>query len=102
MASVLDKHQVLIVNGLRTLKGYEAKIIVEPGMQPRFCKTHPVPYALRGQVDEELEHLEREGIITPVQFADWAAPIVPVVKQDAKSRIALRSQLVSSLTPPLR
>ena len=91
MASVLDKHQVLIVNGLRTLKGYEAKIIVEPGMQPRFCKAHPVPYALRGQ-----------GIITPVQFADWAAPIVPVVKQDAKSQIALRSQLVSSLTPPLR
>ena len=102
MASVLDKHQILIANGLGTLKGDEAKIIVELGMQPRFCKAHPVPYAFRGQVDEELEHLEREGIITPVQFADWAAPIVPVVKQDAKSRIALRSHLVSSLTPLLR
>ena len=26
-----------------------------------------------------------EGIIKPVQFADWAAPIVPVVKSDGKS-----------------
>ena len=29
--------------------------------------------------------MESEGIITPVQFADWAAPIIPVVKQDDKS-----------------
>lgn len=29
--------------------------------------------------------MKREGIITPVQFADWAAPIVPVVKQYGKS-----------------
>ena len=33
----MDKHQVLFVDGLGTLKGYEAKIIVEPGMQSRFC-----------------------------------------------------------------
>ena len=85
LASVLDKHQVLFVNGLGTLKGYEAKIIVELGTKPRFCKARQVPYALQGQVNEELERLEREGIITPVQFADWAAPIVPVLKQDGKS-----------------
>ena len=56
LASVLDKHQVLFVDGLGTLKGYEAKIIVEPGTQPHFCKA---PYALEGQVNEELERLER-------------------------------------------
>ena len=81
----MDKHQVLSADGLGTIKGYEAKIIVESGTQPHFCKARPVPYALQGQVNEELERLEREGIITPVQFADWAAPIVPVVKQDGKS-----------------
>ena len=30
LGSVLDKHQVLFADGLGTLKGYEAKIIVEP------------------------------------------------------------------------
>lgn len=34
---------------------------------------------------EELECLESEGIIISAQFADWAVPIVPVVKRDGKS-----------------
>ena len=42
---------------------------------------HASPLCL---VIEELERLEREDLITPVQFTDWAAPIVPVVKQDGK------------------
>ena len=31
--------------------------------------------------------MRAEGIIEPVQFADWAAPIVPVVKKDGTVRI---------------
>ena len=33
----------------------------------------------------EFQRLENEGIITPVQYADWAAPIVPVLKSDGHS-----------------
>ena len=73
------------VEGLGELKGLKAKISVDPSAQPRYCKAHPVPYALRDQFDQELDRLEREGIIEPVQFADWAAPVVPVLKQDKKS-----------------
>ena len=83
--SILGSHQELFRPGLGTLKGYKAKIIVEVGAQPRFCKARTVPYALRGKVEEELTRLEKEGIIEPVQFADWAAPIVPVLKGDGKS-----------------
>ena len=68
---------------LGTLQGYEAKIHV--GAQPKYCKARSVPYAMRGKVEEELERLMSEGIIKPVQFDDWAAPIVPVVKSDGKS-----------------
>jgi hypothetical protein len=31
--------------------------------------------------------LQEEGTIEPVQFADWAAPIVPIVKDDKSIRI---------------
>ncbi|XP_061510157.1 uncharacterized protein K02A2.6-like [Anopheles gambiae] len=34
------------------------------------------------KVDAELERLETNGIISPVQFSDWAAPIVVVRKSD--------------------
>ena len=33
-------------------------------------------------VEKELDRLLAQGIIEPVQFVDWAAPIVPVLKQD--------------------
>ena len=38
-------------------------------------------------MNEEIERLEKAGIIEPVQHAEWAAPIVPVVKQDGTIRI---------------
>lgn len=65
MAAVLGKHEALFEEGLGNLKSNEAKIIIQPGAQPRFGKTHQVPCALQSQVEEELECLESEGIITP-------------------------------------
>ena len=40
---------------------------------------------MRKMVEEELERLEREKIIEPVQFSDWASPVVLVLKQDKKT-----------------
>ena len=37
------------------------------------------------KVEEELERLTKEGIIELVQYAEWAAPIVPVLKSDKTS-----------------
>ena len=54
---------------------------------PKYYKARPVPYALREKIEKELERLQEEGTIEPVQFADWAAPIVPIVKDDKSIRI---------------
>lgn len=34
-----------------------------------------MPYALHAKVDQELEQLEKEGVIEPVQITEWAALI---------------------------
>jgi len=65
----------------------EARIDVDPQAQPCFCKTRPVPFALRDKVEAELEMLQRAGIIEHVQSAEWSAPFVPVVKGDGSVRI---------------
>ena len=43
--------------------------------------------ALRNKVETELNRLKQEGIIEPIRFSEWAAPIVPVVKRDGSIRI---------------
>ena len=85
VADVLKRHSTVFNAELGTLKGYEAKLHVDPAVNPRFYKAQPVPYSLKNMIEKELDRLVNEGIIEPVQFADWAAPIVPVLKSDGKS-----------------
>ena len=40
---------------------------------------------MREKVETELDRLLAKGIVEPVKFADWAAPIVPVMKRDKES-----------------
>ena len=79
---LLKKHSHLFREELGTLEGAKAKIIVPPNAQPRFFKPRPLPYGLKDKVKKELDRLQLQGVITPVQFSDWAVPIVPVVKTD--------------------
>ena len=36
-------------------------------------------------MESDLDKLVDQGILTPVQHADWASPIVPIMKADQKS-----------------
>ena len=87
MQHLLERHTDAFKDELGLVEAAPAKIHVDPSAQPRFCKPRTVPYALKGKVGQELEWLESTGIISPVEFADWAAPIVPVVKTDGTIRI---------------
>ncbi len=82
LKQVLEAHKDVFNPELGTLKGMKAKIYLNEGARPKYVKAPAVPYAMRAPLEQELERLEREGIISPVQFSEWAAPIVPVVKSD--------------------
>ena len=83
--AVLQQHEAVFQGGLGVLKGYQARILVDSNTRPRFFKARSVPYAYRDMVEKELDRLVSEGILEPVQYADWASPIVPVLKSDKKS-----------------
>ena len=40
---------------------------------------------MREKVEQEIDRLLAEGIIEPIEYADWAAPVVAVLKSDRKS-----------------
>ena len=68
-------------------EGTQANVYIDSTATPKFCRARRVPYALREKVEREINQLEREGVITPVRFSKWAAPVVPVVKNDGSIRI---------------
>ena len=79
---ILSRRAAVFKEELGTMRGVAATIYVENGCRPRYFRPRSIPYALRPRVEEELDRLQRMGVIEPVQFSDWAAPIVPMLKKD--------------------
>ena len=87
MQEILGKHKELFKDELGLLKGTLVKIHVNETATPLFFKPRAVPYAVREKVEMELERLEKLGVIEAIQFSEWAAPVVPVVKCDGSKRL---------------
>ena len=56
---------------------------------PIFHRERDIPYALRSKVDEELDTLEAQGIITKVDATDWGSPLVVIPKPEGKERLCI-------------
>ena len=87
LSELLEKYSQVFEEGLGTFKATKAKIVVEGNASPKYCKARPVPYAIKDKIEKELKRLENEGTIEQVTFSEWAAPIVPIVKEDQSVRI---------------
>ena len=87
LSDVLDRHKMVFDKGLGTIKGFTAEVKLQNGANPIFCKARTVPYALCENVKEELDRLEKLGVVKKVQRSDCASPIVCVPKKDGSSRI---------------
>ncbi|XP_060085398.1 uncharacterized protein K02A2.6-like [Ylistrum balloti] len=87
LKSMLKNYSEIFSEGIGKLKGTVAKLSLVDNTHPKFVKARQVPYALKPKVEEELERLQNEGIISPIEFSDWATPIVPVVKSSGRIRV---------------
>jgi hypothetical protein len=99
LQQVLSQHTEVFREELGKLQGTTAKIHVDGNTCPRFEKPRQVPFAIREKVERELERLQALGILQPVQFSDWATPIVPVSKSDGGVRIC-GDYKIRSTEPP--
>ena len=85
--TMLDKYSDLFEDKLGTFTSAKAKLTLKEDSQPRFLKARQMPYALKPKVEEELRRLQNEGILTKVEWSEWATPIVPVPKKDGSVRL---------------
>ena len=87
LKDILDEFKEVFDGKLGKLKNVEVKIELKDNVSPRFCKARPVPYAIREEVEREIERLVEQGIYEPVKYSDWACPIVPVRKDNGEIRV---------------
>ena len=73
--------------GLGECKGAKANIPLRPGVEPKFLKARPLPYAIADRVKAELDRNIQLGILERVDFSQWATPIVPIIKPTGAIRI---------------
>ncbi|BHF61639.1 hypothetical protein SprV_0100461400 [Sparganum proliferum] len=86
--SILVNHKDLFRDDSAThYRDPPVKFQFQSDFRPRFFKARTVPYAVAPKVEEELDRLQKADIIEPVQYSEWAAPIVPVLKSDGSVRI---------------
>ena len=87
LENVLKEYEGVFSDGLGKFKNVEVHIDLKEGVSPRFVKARPVPYAIKEDIEREIERLVEEGIYEPVPYSDWACPIVPIRKPDGSIRI---------------
>ena len=85
IANLLQKYHEVFSDKIGTYTGGKVNIQIDPTVMPKFCKPRPLPFAIKDKVEDELKKLQEQGVIEPVKFSKWAAPIVPVLKHDRKS-----------------
>ena len=97
---ILSKYHMVFKNELGLLKGTKAKVFVDVDATPRFFKPRSVSivsYYLKDKVEQELACLQDDRMISLVRFSDWAAPIIPVVKNNGTIHIYGDYKVIANL-----
>jgi hypothetical protein len=85
--NLCQKYSNIFKSGLGKYSGPPASIRIKPSAQPKFCKARPVPYALREKIEDAIDQNIAEGIWEPVQYSEWASPLVPILKSSGSVRL---------------
>ena len=83
---LIKKHAPVFEPGLGTMKNFTAKLHLKEGARPCFFRSRPV-FVLKEAVEQEITRLVNNDTLRPVEYSEWAAPIVPVPKADGTLRI---------------
>ena len=84
---IQQKHPDVFKEELGRCKKLTAELVLKKDAKPVFVPKRGVPFAVEELVEKELDRLVDIGVLTPVSYSKWAAPIVVVKKKTGAVRI---------------
>lgn len=84
---LLGEYKNLFDDSLGHYKLEKIELKVDPNCKPIYCKPRTVPFSFKELLNKELDDLEKRGVIELVKNAEWATPLVLVVKNNGKIRV---------------
>lgn len=87
LEKLFQKYPNIVKNDMSAIKNYKAKLYLKEGAKPVFVKACHVSFKLIPLVEVELKKLESQCIIEKVATAEYATPVVPILKKDGSVRL---------------
>ena len=73
-------------------------LLIRLRLQSILKLVHLATYFYQEKIEKELDRLVEEGTLEPVEFSEWFAPIVTVLKQDRES-VRIRRDFKLTINP---
>ena len=83
----LKRHELVFRNELGCIRSTQARVHLQEGTQPIFCRARTVPYAMREKVEQALARAVQQGTLEKIDYSEWASPTVNVTKPNGDIRI---------------
>ncbi|KII70798.1 Retrovirus-related Pol polyprotein [Thelohanellus kitauei] len=91
LSNTLKEYDTIFVENNKGVKNYKAKISLRSDASPKIFRARKVPYALKKQIELELNTLVKQEILEKVQDISapvcWASPTVNIEKSNGRIRI---------------
>lgn len=87
LQNLIEEYKELFSEEIGKINNFQAAFKLKEGAVPIFLKSRPVPFALKDQVEAEIDRLEEAGILEKLTYSQWGTPVVPVTKQNGKVRL---------------
>ncbi|XP_055543420.1 uncharacterized protein LOC129728971 [Wyeomyia smithii] len=96
LEGLLAKFPKVFDESIGKICNVQARLTLKNNARPVLLKARKIPFNLQKTVEEELDKLEAEGVLTKVNQSNWATPIVPVKKSQGRVRICANRRQTST------
>ena len=68
LGTMLQKYSRIFRDELGCCSDFKAHLYLKENSRPVFCKARPVTFALKEDIETDLDRLQKDGILIPVNF----------------------------------